>query len=531
MAGERDIIAVKQAAQKRLFQIPGVFGVGVGPKLVGDKPTTTLAIQIFTTKKRPASELPPDELIPSEIDGFPTDVIEGELPTRIGPAAPGATPTADEDRYPVIRGGIQIEGPTGDPGSLGCIARTRLGNPAGGNRYVLLTCQHVLHRHATDLDPGCAHSVGQPTGHGCCECMDWSARIIAHERVKAVHSHDVDAAIAELNGGVQWRPEIQDTPAPIPVNGFYEILPQDVPANPTEATGYKVWKRGRTTLKTAGWVLSISYSSTVREASIPPPSGSPPGTPPTPGPIARTYDSSIFIRANADVAQFVDPGDSGSALLNNNNEVVGIVFGKSGRHGLASAIKPIKDALGIEVVAASDVGPEVQTVPSSYPPHPEIRDYPILPPNIAIAESPGPTDDVQVRGGWSPAFDRRRREVMATRLGGEIAAALIRHRSELQALIPARARIVAAWRRYGGMHLINALQSSSDPATVAIPATVNGLTFQQCVRQLARVLTMYASPALAADIARLAPELEGLGGLSYAEIIARLRRPHTRADA
>ena len=74
------IVSVKRAAEARLLGLPGVHAVGVGPKLVGGQSTGELAIKVYLVRKKPADALAPSEIIPPEIDGVKTDVIEMEVP-------------------------------------------------------------------------------------------------------------------------------------------------------------------------------------------------------------------------------------------------------------------------------------------------------------------------------------------------------------------------------------------------------------------------------------------------------------------
>ncbi|HEY4185515.1 MAG TPA: hypothetical protein VGP07_10620 [Polyangia bacterium] len=130
------LLAVKKAAQERLFGIPGVHAVGIGAKLVAGKRTPDVSIAVFVLKKRPPGELSPEQAIPAEIEGFKTDVIEQPPPRRLAGTLP------DKQRYPSLRGGIAIKpaGPLGGGGTLGCLARTNDTPP----RIVALTCWHVV---------------------------------------------------------------------------------------------------------------------------------------------------------------------------------------------------------------------------------------------------------------------------------------------------------------------------------------------------------------------------------------------------
>ena len=76
MADVDRVRAVKKAAAARLHAIPGVHAVGVGFKVVGGKETDELAITVFVEKKKKAEDLAEDELVPAEIDGVKTDVVQ-----------------------------------------------------------------------------------------------------------------------------------------------------------------------------------------------------------------------------------------------------------------------------------------------------------------------------------------------------------------------------------------------------------------------------------------------------------------------
>src|SRR5437764_13034198 len=80
MADFERIRAVKKAAQSWLLTLPGVHAVGIGAKIVGGQPTSEPSIIVFVVKKKPLSELAPEEVIPEEIDGVTTDVYESDIP-------------------------------------------------------------------------------------------------------------------------------------------------------------------------------------------------------------------------------------------------------------------------------------------------------------------------------------------------------------------------------------------------------------------------------------------------------------------
>jgi len=130
------IRAVKKNAQARLRSIPGVHAVGVGAKVVGGERTTEPAIIVFVVQKRSRSEIPPEEVVPAEIDGVKTDVIEAGIPQLNM-----ALPDRSSYRGSGLVGGIQIQvGLTIFGGTLGCIGAT----DEPDSKIVAITNHHVV---------------------------------------------------------------------------------------------------------------------------------------------------------------------------------------------------------------------------------------------------------------------------------------------------------------------------------------------------------------------------------------------------
>jgi hypothetical protein len=80
MAQQKDPLdraqAVKGKYEQELMAYPGVVGVGVGLRSRGGRLGEQVCVVVMVQKKRPAAELPPDELLPAELDGVPLDVQE-----------------------------------------------------------------------------------------------------------------------------------------------------------------------------------------------------------------------------------------------------------------------------------------------------------------------------------------------------------------------------------------------------------------------------------------------------------------------
>jgi hypothetical protein len=127
------IHSVKDRVQSYLLSIPGVHAVGVGTKQVGGKRTDEPAIRVFLVEKKPASEVFPTHLVPAEIEGIKTDVVQMAMPRLML--------DFDTSRERPLLGGTTIQ-PKGirEIGTFGCFGVTQDAPP----KVVALTCQHVV---------------------------------------------------------------------------------------------------------------------------------------------------------------------------------------------------------------------------------------------------------------------------------------------------------------------------------------------------------------------------------------------------
>ncbi|HUH06225.1 MAG TPA: hypothetical protein VML96_00325, partial [Egibacteraceae bacterium] len=188
---ERQAREVFDEVDRELRQIPGVVEVGIGLKRRGGELTDVVAFRVYVEEKLPISELPPEQVIPAEIRGFPTDVIKryDRLP---------ATGFDDEDdwkNYPTKVGGIRIGSrDSGGTGTLGCFARRN-----SDSKTVFLSNHHVLMAGSAVV----GSEVGQPkyTRSCCCTCNSIG--------VVAGGDETLDCAIATLNDGVAFIPKIR----------------------------------------------------------------------------------------------------------------------------------------------------------------------------------------------------------------------------------------------------------------------------------------------------------------------------------
>lgn len=278
--------AARRAAEKKFGHRKYVTGVDVGYKWVGKDPTKELCIRVHVKEKIPVSALESSEVFPSEIDGVPLDVIEGDYQAK-----EVTQQTAPTDRLPVLMGGITVGHPDSTAGTLGCFVIDEVNETPA-----ILSNWHVLVG-ATGrtgdgiLQPGPADD-GMPQ-------LDVVANLS-----RSILDKDGDAAIAHLNGMRPWLPLMYGSFAHL--NGVRDSVLGEVLA-----------KSGRTTGQTHGRVdgegtYFISYE--VR-----------PGQHERVG--VQGFKLVSVIPGNPNDDELSSGGDSGSAWYNpSSGEAVGLHF-------------------------------------------------------------------------------------------------------------------------------------------------------------------------------------------------------------
>lgn len=488
-----DYLAIKERAAPRLLAIPGVHAVGVGAKQVAGERTNDVAIAVFVERKRPPSELAPEERIPDEIEGVKTDVVEIPVPTTIqtGPGQLFGAQRVDDHEYRPVRGGTACSRPGHGHGTFGCLF-TVVGD---ASTVIASTCHHVVYDHCSDT--ASHEEVGQPDGETSSSrcCSDIVGTVLA-----AQCDGQVDIALIKLNGGEEWLAEVQQVG---PVRATHFVTTAE--ANPPNT--YPVKKRGRTTALTGGAITHTGTTGTILESD---------GVT-----VHRTYTNGMVVAPNPDPASpgtptdFALPGDSGSALLNELDMVVGIVFGASfataTTNGSAFAF-PIKDLIdkfaeGLPVgqriemrVALADRAGDVHTVPTAM----VADDPPAAPITPAAAAQLEQELRTTARGAWYSDLYRR-------------------HREELAALVHSNRRVTVVWHRSGAAELLQSLVRAFSRSDERMPERIDGRPIRACLEETAAAVTRYGSAALRADVRSVLPTLPDVSGLSDREIVERLK--------
>jgi hypothetical protein len=299
-----------------------MHAIGIGFKVVKGKPTRTLSVRMYVTRKLPRSLVPAKARLPANLDGVPTDVIEAP-PAYLAAAAlpPPCSIRRTRLQRPVCPG-ISASNAAVNAGTISMICRSRL--PADAGKLFVLGNNHTL------ADLGAAQlgsAIVQPSP---ADGGDATGRIATLARFVPIDdrptaTNEVDVALAELVAGVASTA------------GICSIgIPQGT-ADPVFGT--VVLKHGRTTGLTRGIIDDPSVDALV------------PLSRHNPGRMAR-FVKQIRIVPSAGMSLFAQPGDSGALVTTSpGNRVVGLLFAcpDNGQFAYANPITSVIDALDIAI--------------------------------------------------------------------------------------------------------------------------------------------------------------------------------------
>lgn|GEM_PF-573817 len=514
MKTDDEYFAICNRAAEQFLKIPGVHSVGIGGRNRDGKPTGETVIKVFLVHKKPASDVLPDDLIPSEFEGVPTDVVECGYISKTAPPGGRARMTHVQlyqsrdmiRRRPLIGGGnLMAKRASAGNGTLGCL----LDRTDDTTKVYALTNHHVLFGSG---NAGVADTrVGQPTNKdsitGCC------SDIFGTFKAGEDGAH-VDAAIVQLDNGMQWKAEVAEIGV---LKGCHTVTVAEASSGT-----YAVRKRGSTTRLTGGVVESIGNVSN------------------SAGSTRYTISNGVVIRPNAVDGSpaatpfFCQSGDSGSVVVNNDNEVISLHFGTdydatSAQHGFAFGIA-IASVLTwfhgqgyatLKIATATNPG-EVRKVGSA-----RIALQPEVKPVIEA-----PAADIDIAADWGlpqPGFaharvaidvrERLEQDLATSKRGRYLRTLWLHHQNEVLALINTNKRVATVWHRSGAASLLQYLTNTLYDPGARVPREIAGRSVVECVDKLFAILRQYASDALRADMQVYRNALPDIGGKSYRQIL------------
>lgn len=485
---------IKERAEAILFRIPGVHGVGVGHKNTHGAYTGELSIKVYVNKKKPLPELAADEVIPREIEGIKTDVVES------GPPELHVDPDTAEWRP--ARGGtcIQIQEEFRTPGeitihghigTMGCIAKTT-GNPS---ILVGITNHHVLSFDGVNLPKGKAVGQSSPTEYSICsKCCSEIIGVV----LDGINNLAADVALVKLNRKLEFFREVKDEPQDFLITGTYSLQTSGIPASP-----YHVKKRGQKTRLTKGTIDSVSTTFTDQ--------------------ATNTITHTNIISIKPDAGLFSDVGDSGSVVVSNEGgdtgKVVGLLFGgnSSSGFGFACDIDVVKAQLAgihlpIDILTATSLG-DKQTVPDTAD---QANAYMVAAGQEEFG-APAPVD--------LPLVQKIEAELSRTESGKNYVELFRRHHAEVRALIDTNKRVATIWHRNGGPSLLQSILRVIRFPDSVVPTDIGDSSLMECVGRLAAAFKRYGSATLARDITEYGAVFARLGGQNYRQMLQTLTEP------
>ncbi len=279
---------------------PNVVGVGVGRKFVRGKETDELSIAVSVIKKLPEASLRMEEIIPKEIEGIKTDVIE------TGIIYAPLTPFGRRMRMRPAKGGCSIGHYNITAGTFGCLARRK------GEEFILSN-NHVL---ANEKKGSTGDPILQPGPYDGGTSGDKIAEIDTFVPISLDYgANRVDAALAKPM-------DKRDVSS--------EIIGIGNPAGAVKAVlDMPVIKIGRTTGVTRGRIIRTDYAARVEYSG---------------GRTALFENQVVTWRMS-------EGGDSGSVVLvdNGTRRVCGLLFAGSEYVAVINRIEDVFNALGVSL--------------------------------------------------------------------------------------------------------------------------------------------------------------------------------------
>jgi len=331
-----DARKVLQQVRADLLAKPNVVATGIGYKITNGRPTDELALICSVVVKQPKKSLTAKELIPARIQNIPTDVY----PSGIIYALQDPT-----KRFRPAPGGVSIGHKDITAGTLGCLVKKNETVYILSNNHVLANSNegeigdailqpgpydggHFPEDRIAELSEFIPIQFKGGDGGGTSPCpfarsaaaiLNLLAAVVGSKsrlqpvRMKA-SENIVDCAIAK----------------PLDPNDVKnEILRIGKITGTIEGTlGMKIKKSGRTTGLTTGSIIQIDVTAEVSYGS---------------NKVATFVDQLM-------AGNMSQGGDSGSAILNEENKLVGLLFAGSNTTTIFNRIQNVFDALHVSLV-------------------------------------------------------------------------------------------------------------------------------------------------------------------------------------
>jgi hypothetical protein len=455
-------------ADATLRAIPGVRHICVALKVTGEFVTDKQCIRVYVREKLPDDEVPPEEQIPSSIDGVDTDVVVVQ-PFEF---------SVDTQKYRPLKGGIMISNliidvneagndQTMGVATFGCTAtRIRDGKP------MLLTNAHVLRMNGGKK----GDSIFQPAPLSLPQFrLDQLPKRRSTDEdliafIAETEMNDkVDAGVARLDVssccrccGLDFRDEIvglsvDGTPPSNKILGLRHALP-----------GQTVFKVGITTGRTVGKVVTDDTDA------LPP---------------AKFQGKKYSFVGQIEIASDDDDpfslhGDSGAVIIDEDGFILGLLAGSVGvlppdARTFANHISDVTSALGITINI------DRSTHHSSGA-------------RVAV---PRATFAFEPNAQTAALYATSKARLLSDPAGAWLWAMGETYREEILTLITSHRPVTVVWHRAGGPAVFAAALKTIREGGETLPVPPNGTTLEAGLSRVGDALAAHGSPALRAAIA------------------------------
>lgn len=331
-----DIVSAKRAIRPYLFDcgrrdsFPLIHAVGTSTKLVHGVDTGCPCVTFHVLEKCSRSKLSREEILPSDIQGIPTDVVQSRqtyFSSSMVDDARSATFERSLRRRQTQRpvcGGISAAHRHVNSGTIACFCRSTSPTAALSTVYVLSNNHTFAMFNEAKIGDPLYQSAPIDGGTSREHFANLSRYVPIHYGSGAWNR--VDAAIGKLIRDVEFSSEVCSIGRILGKTRAHE--------------GMKVAKHGRNTGYTEGVVTSNSYDACVGLDYR------------NPRKVAF-FEEQIRIEPSGPCRCFAQGGDSGSLIVDrSSNKAIGLYFAgaQDGSYGLASHIEDVAQDLEIELI-------------------------------------------------------------------------------------------------------------------------------------------------------------------------------------
>ncbi|MBL7781184.1 MAG: hypothetical protein JNM22_08195 [Saprospiraceae bacterium] len=461
-----------ETAKETLSQFPNVVAVGIGFKETDKKFTSELSFRVFVTRKKDLSALSPNEIIPDEINGIKTDVLNPLVATDDSDVCGTERRTLAHHRP--LKAGIAISTDSHSYGTLGWFGKLDVDDTP-----ILLTNKHVLYdstigtdsRHLATAQP----QVGSPSKCCCCECGSDNVigeSIFGIKDTNPFSSMSVDCAIAKINP--EFASNIQ---LHITNSATDEVL--SVSGTAQAVVGQHVRKIGARSGYTRGIVVHIG------DIAVAPPQDSD-------GTDIDVCEGQVLIIPEDDETYevkegvckraFSNSGDSGAVILNEDDEIIALNWsgdrttnnvGITIASNIANVLQRLSEAGFPITLSVSPSGGDIDRHKATRTPS-----VPMADPGNVLLLLKEHNQDSQLHH----LFDEHHREILA----------LINHARP----------VTVAWQRHQGPAFVAAIARAAREEHYRIPEEINGVSRTRLLLAMKEALILSGSAALQQDIVR-----------------------------